>query len=130
MSLVVTPGAGGSAAAGAWPGRKDPSGNGERSALTSIQFLQPANATLRRELAKAELAGLHAEKKLTQRFRAPQTLAILSAAHTLLGDVHAAAQPTAGVEDDERASLLDAIEEVRPMVEGVQGEDDELDDEI
>ena len=51
------PGAGGSAAAGAWPGRKDPSGNGERSALTSIQFLQPANATLRRELAKAELAA-------------------------------------------------------------------------
>ena len=82
------------------------------------------------ELAKAELAGLHAEKKLTQRFRAPQTLSILSAAHKLLGDVHVAAQPTAAVEEDELQTLVHAIEEVRPMVGGAQGEDDELDDEI
>ena len=34
--------------------------------------------------AQAELTGLRAEKKLTQRFRAPQTHAILTAALKLL----------------------------------------------
>jgi hypothetical protein len=83
------------------------------------------------EIAKAELAGLRAEKKLTQRFRAPQTLQILSSAHKLLLDVDALAKPTAQVERDELTILADAIEEVQPLTGTTQADaEDEFDDEI
>ena len=58
-------------------------------------------------------------------------LQVLTAAHKLLGDVDAVAQPAARVEPSELTKLADAIEEVQPMVSGGgQEEDDELDDEI
>lgn len=83
------------------------------------------------EIAQKELAGLHAEKKLTQRFRAPQTLAVLSAAATLMRAVDAAARPAAHVNLDHLAELESGIEEVRPMAGSAQlQDDDELDDEI
>ena len=85
-----------------------------------------------REVAQKELAGLRSEKKLTQRFRAPQTLGVLSAAEQLMRAVDTAARPTAYVEPDDLAALGEAILEVRPMAgSAAAGEaDEELDDEI
>lgn len=83
------------------------------------------------ELAHAEISGLRKESKVTQRFRAPQTLAVLTSADQLMRAVDAAARPAAHVEPERLASLAAAIEEVQPMAGSAQGvEDDELDDEI
>jgi hypothetical protein len=83
------------------------------------------------ELCRAEVGGLRNEKKLTQKFRAPQTLAILRAAQKLLLDVNAAAQPAASVPTEDVEMIAAAIEEVTPMAgSGGDGGDDELDDEI
>ena len=88
-------------------------------------------AEVAHELAVAELAGLKKEGKVTQRFRAPQTLAVLRAADKLMRDVDAAARPAAHVSPDELAALADAIAEVEPMAGSAQAaDDDELDDEI
>lgn len=78
----------------------------------------------------AEVAGLRNEKKLTQKFRAPQTLAVLTAAHALLVSVDAAARPSAHVPPASIAELSQAIDEVQPMAGSAQAVDDELDDEI
>ena len=83
------------------------------------------------ETALAELGGLRKEPKVTQRFRAPQTLAVLRAADKLMRDVDAAARPAAHVSPEELAALADAIAEVEPMAGSAQAaDDDELDDEI
>lgn len=85
------------------------------------------------ELAHKELTGLRNEKKLTQKFRAPQTLAILTAAEQLVRSVDTASRPAAHVPPDDLASLCKAIEEVQPLAGSAGGgaaEDDELDDEI
>lgn len=84
------------------------------------------------ELAHAEHKGLRNEKKLTQKFRAPQTLAVLTAAEALVRAVDTSARPAAHVPPDDLASLCAAIEECRPMAGAAQAEglDEELDDEI
>ena len=83
------------------------------------------------EVALAELHGLRKESKVTQRFRAPQTLAVLRSADRLMRDVDAAARPAAHVSPEELAALADAIAEVEPMAGSAQAaDDDELDDEI
>ena len=89
-------------------------------------------AEVAHELAVAELAGLKKEGKVTQRFRAPQTLAVLNAAAALLKDVDAWATPVATVDEEHAAELRRGIEEVGAMGFGGGGEaeDDELDDEI
>ena len=89
-------------------------------------------AEVAHELAVAELAGLKKEGKVTQRFRAPQTLAVLNAAAALLKDVNAWATPVATVDEEHAAELRRGIEEVGAMGfgGGAEAEDDELDDEI
>ena len=99
-------------------------------------------AEVAHELAVAELAGLKKEGKVTQRFRAPQTLTVLHAADALiravdaaaalLKDVDAWATPVASVDEEHAAELRRGIEEVGAMGFGGGGEaeDDELDDEI
>lgn len=83
------------------------------------------------QLARAELVGLRAEKKLTQRFRAPQTHGVLTAAHKLLVAVDALAQPAGRVDPEELSTLSEALEEVAPMLGSAKEDvDDELDDEI
>ena len=62
-------------------------------------------AEVAHELAVAELAGLKKEGKVTQRFRAPQTLAVLNAAAALLKDVDAWATPVASVDEEHAAEL-------------------------
>ena len=80
-------------------------------------------------LARVELKGLRAEGKLTQRFRAGGSLAVLRAAEQLLLDVTAITQGAA----DQAPQLLDevraAMAEVEPMA-AVQDDNDELDEEI
>ena len=83
------------------------------------------------EIARAELSGLRKEGKVTQRFRAPQTLAILTAADQLIRAVDSAARPSAHVAAEDLNELAEAIAEVQPMAGSVQAaDDDELDDEI
>ena len=83
------------------------------------------------ELALAELAGLRSEKKLTQKFRAPQTLAVLTSADSLMRNVDAAARPAAHVPSEQISEISEAIAEVQPMVgSGAAADDDELDDDI
>ena len=83
------------------------------------------------QLAHSELNGLRKESKVTQRFRAPQTLAVLTQADQLMRAVDAAVRPTAHVPPEDLASLADAIGEVTPMAGSAQAaDDDELDDEI
>ena len=90
-------------------------------------------AEVAHELAVAELAGLKKEGKVTQRFRAPQTLAVLNAAAALLKDVDAWATPVARVDEEHAAELRRGIEEVGAMGFGGGGEaeeDDELDPRV
>lgn len=87
-------------------------------------------AELGHEIAISELAGFRAEKKLTQKFRAPQTLAVMLVADQLLRDVDSASRPSAAVPAALLAELAEGIEEVRPLVGSGEEEDDELDDEI
>ena len=83
------------------------------------------------EIAISELAGLRAEKALTQKFRAPQTLSVLSTAHDLLTRVDVAARPVAHVPPEQLAQLADAMEEVRPIAgRASAAQDDELDDAV
>lgn len=83
------------------------------------------------EIAISEVTGFRAEKALTQRFRAPQTLAVLSAAHELLTRVDAAARPVAHVPPPLLAEIAEAVAEVTPLASAAQsGATDELDDEI
>ena len=86
-------------------------------------------AELAHEIATKELSGLRAERKLTQKFRAPQTLAVLEAAEHLVRGVHGAAQPVASVPPEQLQQLVEGVAEVRPMV-AEAADDDELDDEI
>ena len=83
------------------------------------------------EISLAELSGLKSEGKLTQRFRSPQTLAVLMSADTLMRAVDAAARPAAHVPNEQLTEIVQAIEEVRQMVGSAPAEaNDELDDEI
>jgi hypothetical protein len=83
------------------------------------------------QLATTELEGLRKESKVTQRFRAPQTLAVLTTAGQLMRAVDSAVRPTAFVSPDDLASVSSAIAEVEPMADSaLAGDDDELDDEI
>ena len=86
-------------------------------------------AELAHELASKELCGLRAERKLTQKFRAPQALAVLEAAVHLVRGVQRAAQPVASFPAELLQELVDGVAEVQPMIVE-KGEDDELDDEI
>ena len=86
-------------------------------------------AELAHELASKELCGLRAERKLTQKFRAPQALAVLEAAVHLVRGVQRAAHPVASFPAELLQELVDGVAEVQPMIVE-KGEDDELDDEI
>eukprot|EP00966_Prymnesium_polylepis_P178516 4134313-Prymnesium_polylepis.2 len=81
------------------------------------------------EQAIAELAGFRAERRLTQRFRAAQTVAVLSAAHALLLDVKGATAGTAKVPPEYLRHAADAIAELQPLVDAL-AHDDEIDDAI
>ncbi|KAL3897670.1 MAG: hypothetical protein SGPRY_013005 [Prymnesium sp.] len=110
-------------------------------------------ADLGYQIASSELVGLRAEKKLTQKFRAPQSLAVITAASQLLAEVDAAVRPSAIVPPDWTMELQTAIDEVspvktdllrpsgisrlgviasqvKPMACSSEANDDELDDEI
>ena len=50
--------------------------------------------------------------------------------YTCLQAVDALVQPTEGVDPKQMAMLVEAIDEVQPMVGQAEAEDDELDDEI
>ena len=84
------------------------------------------------EQAAAELTGLRAERLLTRKFRAPQTLGVLTAAAQLVREAHAAVQTaTASVDASQLQVLLDAIAEVEPLCGGgASAASDELDDAI
>lgn len=84
------------------------------------------------EQAAAELAGLRAERMLTRKFRAPQTLSVLTAAAQLIREAHAAVRTsTASVDASQLQFLLDAIAEVEPLCGGgASAASDELDDAI
>ncbi|KAL1508532.1 hypothetical protein AB1Y20_004632 [Prymnesium parvum] len=80
------------------------------------------------EQAVAELAGYRTERSMTQRFRATQTIAVLSAAKDLLIGIKA----EVGAEKLPRSYLQeinDGIAEVQPVVDLYFAED-EIDDEI
>ena len=96
----------------------------EASAARSSLLLLAEFAT---ELGSAELAGLRAEGKMTQRFRAPQTLGVLTAADALVCNVEAAAQsgPVSGV-----SVLREGRAEAAAMIGTAGVDDDELDDAI
>eukprot|EP00908_Phaeocystis_cordata_P016749 Transcript_28067.p2 GENE.Transcript_28067~~Transcript_28067.p2 ORF type:complete len:194 (+),score=94.37 Transcript_28067:455-1036(+) len=82
-------------------------------------------------LAVAELKGLKAEKALTQKFRAPQSHAVLEAALHLAREVNRVAHPVASLPEATLTELTDGIAEVQPMIaSGGGADDDELDDEI
>jgi len=88
-------------------------------------------AQLAHKIALAELAGLRNERQLTQKFRAPQTLAVLEAAQQLVHDVAHFAHPVAMLPAELLPCLAEGIDEVRPMVDAGGGTaTDELDDEI
>ena len=82
--------------------------------------------------AAAELAGLRAERLLTRKFRAPQTLGVLTAAAQLVREAHAAVRSgTAVVDESQLQLLLEAIAEVEPLCGGgASAAADELDDAI
>ena len=84
------------------------------------------------EQAAAELTGLRAERLLTRKFLAPQTLGLLTAAAQLVREAHAAVQTaTASVDASQLQVLLDAIAEVEPLCGGgASAASDELDDAI
>eukprot|EP00964_Phaeocystis_antarctica_P151892 scaffold119588_cov60-Phaeocystis_antarctica.AAC.2 len=84
------------------------------------------------EQAAAELTGLRAERLLTRKFRAPQTLGVLTAAAQLVREAHAAVQTaTVSVDASQLQVLLDAIAEVEPLCGGgASAASDELDDAI
>ena len=80
-------------------------------------------------LCMHELRSLRAERKMTQRFRAASTLAVLQAAETLILEVHALVQQASPL----APHLLDEVREAKGEVEPMCGGDcdnDELDDEI
>ena len=88
-------------------------------------------AQLAHEIALAELAGLRNERQLTQKFRAPQSLAVLEAAQRLGYEVARVAHPVATLPAELLPRLAEGIDEVRPMVgAGGGAATDELDDEI
>lgn len=88
-------------------------------------------AQLAHEIALAELAGLRSERPLTQKFRAPQSLAVLEAALRLGQEVACVAHPVATLPPELLPRLVEGIDEVRPMVGAGDGAaTDELDDEI
>jgi hypothetical protein len=80
-------------------------------------------AGLAHQLASRELEGLRAERPLTRRFRASQTLAVLQAAQALVRDVagFAPADADGEAEAGERLEFLRAaVGEVEPMVQSAQ----------
>ena len=81
------------------------------------------------ELAHAELAGWRKEGKTTQKFRSPQTLAILTNADTLMRAVDTVARPAAHVPSEQLTEIAEAIEELRASAPPPTA-DEELDDEI
>lgn len=84
------------------------------------------------EQALLELTGLRAERQLTRKFRAPQTLHVLTAAVGLVREVQAAVSPTAQPRPDQLQLLVDGIAEVEPLARAGQARQvsDELDDAI
>ena len=78
----------------------------------------------------AELAGLRAESALTRKFRAPQTLGVLTAAAQLLREVDASVRPTVRAEPGQLQQLLDWIVEVEPLCCAHSAVAEELDDAI
>ena len=95
-------------------------------------FSLPLLTLARYPQAAAELAGLRAERMLTRKFRAPQTLSVLTAAAQLIREAHAAVRTsTASVDASQLQFLLDAIAEVEPLCGGgASAASDELDDAI
>ena len=81
------------------------------------------------EQAMAELAGLRAERTLTRKFRAPQTLGVLTAAAQLLREVEASVRPAVRMAGHLQ-QLLDGIAEVEPLCGGHSMVSEELDDAI
>ena len=76
-----------------------------------------------------ELRSLRCEKKMTQRFRAASTLAVLAAAEALILEVHALVQRAAPLAPNLLGEVREARAEVEPMCGG-DCDNDELDDEI
>ena len=75
---------------------------------------------------------MRAERLLTRKFRAPQTLGVLTAAAQLVREAHAAVRSgTAVVDESQLQLLLEAIAEVEPLCGGgASAAADELDDAI
>lgn len=89
-------------------------------------------ASLAHELSAREMAGLRAEKLLTRRFRAPQTMAILMAADRLVREVAVFAPYEGELASDEQArldALAASMAEVEPMVQSAQRAAEEADDD-
>ena len=85
-----------------------------------------ALATAARAVAEKELAGLRAEAALTQRFRAPQTLAVLRAARAVVEQADSFLPSSKREAMRELLELLDAGRaEAGPMVAVEEEEEDE-----
>ena len=82
------------------------------------------------EQAVAELAGFRVERKLTQRFRAAQTVAILSAAEAVLHDIKGATADTAKVPASYLQEVTEGIAELQPLIADISAHNEEIDDEI
>lgn len=81
-------------------------------------------------LCAAEQSGLRAEAKMTQRFRACSTMAILRAGEQLLLDVQAMIPDGQSVTRRFLDELRRAVAEVQPLVGTFAAGSNELDDEI
>ena len=85
-----------------------------------------ALATAARAVAEKELAGLRAEAALTQRFRAPQTLAVLRAARAVVEQADGFLPSSKREAMRELLELLDAgLAEAGPMVAAEEEEDED-----
>lgn len=87
-------------------------------------------ANLGYEVAISEVEGFRAEKKLTQKFRATQTISVLQAANQLMYEVNLASRPSAEVPLSLLAELEEAVAEVQPLVASREEEAGELNDEV
>ena len=82
------------------------------------------------EQAIGELAGFRVERKLTQRFRAAQTVAVLSAAEALLHDVKGVTAGVAKVPSSYLQEVAEGIAELQPLIADISAHNEEIDDEI
>ena len=82
------------------------------------------------ELCLAELRSLQAEARMTQRFRAPGTLAVLRAGEQLLVDLQPFVPAAASAVPRLLNELRGAVAEVEPLCAATAASFDELDEEI